>query len=168
MAHILIDGYNILASSNFAGRDELLHALKVYQKASDHKLSIVFDGTQGGTRDGDEYTDGGIKIIFSPITVTADDVIEEMLESKESSGWVVVSSDRRIQKAAAKASAQFMYAHEFVRKLSSQGSSRKAQTLAPWDEGREDDSIYGQKPKKGPARRLSKKEKKRRKKMDKL
>ena len=103
MSKVLIDGYNVLTASDFRDRDDLLLALSKYTKSKRLKITIVFDGTHAGTGSGENTRSGGVDIIFSPLTVTADEVIEELLSRPQGGEWIVVSSDRRVQKAAVKA-----------------------------------------------------------------
>ena len=136
MSHILIDGYNLLAQSDFKDRDELLKQLKRYQKSHGHKITIFFDGTHRGSGTGDKYMEEYVEVIFSPLTVTADDMIEEFLETKAKSNMVVVSSDHRIQKAASAKRLSHLEAKEFCFKLKYNSSATSNSRALPWMEGR--------------------------------
>lgn len=159
MAKVIIDGYNLLALSGHKNRDALILHLSTYQKNTGHKVTVVFDGTHQGTGFGSHTFEAGVEIYFSPLTVTADDFIEELLEKKEYAGVVVVSSDRKVQGYAKKAHCTSVESFEFSKKLST--SSRNLQTDLYG--GEKDETIYKQKQKKGPSKKLSKKEKKRQK-----
>ena len=152
MTHILIDGYNFLPATDFSGRDPLVAALALYRKTRGHEITVVFDGTHQGTGSGDRSFSSGIEVIFSPITVTADEVIESMLPRMEPSSTLVVSSDRRIQDAARRAGATFVSSQEFARRLNAPPSP----IINDADPG-------PSKPKRGNPRKLSKEERKRRK-----
>jgi len=167
MARILIDGYNLLAVTGHPDRDRLVRDLSQYQKAKGHQVTIVFDGTHGGRRDGDRFHSGGVEIIFSPLTVTADDTIEEMLMSTSMSGSVVVSSDRKVQSAAHRANATSVSSQEFASRLRSIATAVITQQTPPWLEGRTEDDRAPQM-KKGAAKRRSKQERKRKKVMERL
>src|SRR5262249_11632869 len=117
MAKLLIDGYNLLAETDLPNREALLRKLADYQDERGHEITIIFDGTKGGTLHGDQYLAGKVRVRFTPITVSADDEIEELLEQSNSNQWVVVSSDRRIQSAARQARANFLSSADFVTKL---------------------------------------------------
>jgi predicted RNA-binding protein with PIN domain len=137
MSHIIIDGYNLLAQSSYQSREELLKELKAFQKAGSHQVTVFFDGTHQGTGTGDKYMEEYIEIIFSPLTVTADEMIEEFLETNYKSNMVIVSSDRRIQKAAIAKRLSFLESKEFLFKLKYiSPSGKKTSMEKPWMEGR--------------------------------
>lgn len=140
MARILIDGYNLLAVSGHKGRDALLDDLARFRKARGHEIRIVFDGTHGGQGDLNRDYHGGVEIYYTPLTVTADDVIEEILEGPGASQWLVVSSDRRIQSAARKARATFVKSDEFSARMRHVPEPREEREAPPWMEGRDEDS----------------------------
>ncbi|HLG18268.1 MAG TPA: NYN domain-containing protein [Bdellovibrionota bacterium] len=153
MTRILIDGYNLLAVTGHPDREALIRSLVEYRTVKGHQITIVFDGTHGGTGHGDHFQTGGIEVIFSPLTVSADDTIEKMLEKPDASNWIVVSSDRRIQSAADRAHASPISLQEFAGKLR-QGSSPASSTVPPWLEGRTDEGPRNEN--KGASSRLSK------------
>ena len=168
MARILIDGYNLMAVTGHDDREALLRALGRFRKAKSHKITIVFDGTHGGTFGGDRYHTEGVEVLFSPITVQADDTIEEMLASSKGAGFLVVSSDRRIQSAAQRSGATPVSSEEFAKKLGG-ASSVSYSDVPPWMEGRLDDEDDNPKPKKkGPSQKLSKEARRRKQRMNKL
>jgi predicted RNA-binding protein with PIN domain len=168
MSHLLIDGYNLLAQSDYPSRDDLLKHLKKYQKSQGHKITIFFDGTHQGTGMGDKYMEEYVEIIFSPLTVTADDMIEEFLETRAKSNMVIVSSDRRIQKAATAKKLSFLESKEFLYKLKNAPSGGSGRAL-PWMEGRtteEEDDRPARKG--GNPRKKSKKDRQKQRTMKKL
>lgn len=173
MSHVVIDGYNLLAQSDYSSREELLKDLKHYQKSQNHQVTIFFDGTHQGTGTGDKFHEEYVEIIFTPLTVTADDMIEEYIEAKHHSSMIIVSSDRRIQKAATAKKLSFLESQEFLSRLkfSITMSNRKTQS-APWMEGRtteeEDYSGRSTTKKRGNAHKKSKLERKKQKVFKKL
>lgn len=172
MSHVVIDGYNLLAQSNYSSRDLLLKDLKIYQKNSDHQVTIFFDGTHQGTGTGDKYHEEYVEIIFSPLTVTADEMIEEYVEKNHHSGMIIVSSDKRIQKAATSKKLSFLESQEFLSRLkfSTTMMNKKTQSV-PWMEGRttEEEDYSGRSTKKrGNAHKKSKQERKKQKAFKKL
>lgn len=169
MSHVLIDGYNLLAQSNFSSREELLSQLKNYTKSNNHKITIFFDGTHQGTGTGDKYYEEYIEIIFSPLTVTADDMMEEYIEKHHQPNVIVVSSDRRIQKAATAKRLAYLESKEFLFKLKYVPSTAQTKAMSmPWMEGRTTDEEHPRKPKKGNAQKKSKKERQKKRSTKKL
>jgi predicted RNA-binding protein with PIN domain len=164
MSHLLIDGYNVLAASSYKSREDLLAQLRVYKKVHDHEITIFFDGTHQGTGHGDKYIEGNVEIIFSPLTVTADEMMEEYLDDRFTSNMIVVSSDRRIQKAAIAKKLPYLEAKEFLFKMKYIPTSGKRVALqTPWLEGRtteEESPSRSASRKKGNPQKKSKKDRK--------
>ncbi|MFH1263328.1 MAG: NYN domain-containing protein [Pseudomonadota bacterium] len=155
MAHVVIDGYNLLPATTYRDREALIAALARYRKLKNHEVTVVFDGGKGGTRTGDRSFSSGIEVVYSPITVTADTVIEEMLPDFEGSSTIVVSSDWRIQTAAKREKMVFLESREFARRLTEAAKLPLGTAPPPWMEGREDDDKVAT-AKKCPGRKLSK------------
>jgi predicted RNA-binding protein with PIN domain len=149
MSHLLIDGYNLLAQSNYQNRDELLKELKKFQHSLNHKITIFFDGTHQGTNTGDKYMEEYVEVIFSPLMVTADEMIEEFLEKKHQSNMIVVSSDKRIQSAAKAKKVSFLESKEFLFKLKYVPAVGKITPTVPWMEGRTTEELGHRPVKKG-------------------
>lgn len=168
MAWIIIDGYNLLPTTGLKNRDLLIEALRKYKKTRNHRLTVVFDGTHQGTGFGDHYHDTGIEIIFTPLTITADDHIESLLNeaSKKAivSGTIVVSTDRRIQKAASRVRASFVNSGAFATTMLSAGEPN-FQARQDADDRAESGAP---KEKKGNPRKLSKKDRAKRRAFKKL
>ncbi len=160
----MIDGYNLLAVTGHKGRDEFLSALSKYRKQKGHDVTVVFDGTHKGTRWGDQFGTAGIHVIFSPITVTADDTMEELLEEQKGSSYVVVSSDREVQRAAQRFGHTFVFSQEFAKRLDfSEAIASSKEDPPPWMEGREEEARPTTKKKGG--KKLPKKERQRRRRL---
>ena len=72
---IIIDGYNLIRRSAFlaeldrqdleAGREELLQELSPYQTFRRHRITVVFDGREGGYPIERREKRGGLLVIFS-------------------------------------------------------------------------------------------------------
>lgn len=168
MARVLIDGYNLLTASPYPDRESILLALSAYAKAKHLDITIIFDGTHDGTGLGERTRIGGVNVWYTPLTVTADDEIEDVLEKPNAGSWIVVSSDRRIQKAALRAHATYVESQEFLGRLG-QAPHKTAHTeTAPWMEGREEEYTASKTHKPKGRRKLSKTERKRRERMKKL
>ena len=125
MQEILIDGYNLLYSTDIVSdnqadletqRDELLRKLQNFAVKKRSKIIVVFDAK--------EKIHGGkihlsfVKVIFSPPGKLADDVIRSMIrKSKKPQNLVVVSSDNEIRRTARDHSATSVTSQEFANQL---------------------------------------------------
>jgi predicted RNA-binding protein with PIN domain len=168
MARILIDGYNLLPATALKDRDRLIARLGRYQKEKGHRITIVFDGTKGGTGTGDRYHEAGVEVVFTALTVTADDLIEELLRRSDASRFIVVSSDRRIQSAAKRARAAFLGSDEFARRMVQTGRADSGLKTPPWLEGRDEATDPDRRIKKGSPKKLPKDERARRRRTEKV
>lgn len=102
MSKILIDGYNLIGIYHKdikKARENLIQNLINYSKQKKHDITLVFDGYKEGP--GKETTEirGGIRIIYSGAGEKADDVIKRILKN-DKTFWIVITSDRDIEKAA--------------------------------------------------------------------
>lgn len=168
--HIIIDGYNLIRQSPTlsmidlqdlqSGREALIDTLAAYRKVKGHRITVVFDGTaavgMGSARDRRK----GIEIRFSRSGETADAVIKNMA-SREREKAVVVSSDQEVAAFAHSAGAGTIGSREFEGRLQPGGPA------VPAFEG-EDDGWVPTTRKKGPRRRLPKKDRRRRERIKKL
>lgn len=102
MAKIIIDGYNLIGTAHRdlkKARTMLIERLIEYRKTRGHNIVLVFDGYKEGTGKEKAEILGGIKIIYSGIGEKADDVIKRILKT-EKAFWIVISSDKEIEKFA--------------------------------------------------------------------
>jgi predicted RNA-binding protein with PIN domain len=167
--HLIVDGYNLIRQSPRlqlldamdlqAGREALLELLAHYRSRSHHQITVVFDGWQRGDLKESRDRHQGILIVYSRRGERADEVIKRLL-ARERERALVVSSDREIQDAAEQVRATWINAGEFESSY-----LPGAETGEP----EEDDSeaTRGTR-KKGPARRLSKRQRQRRQRLKKL
>jgi predicted RNA-binding protein with PIN domain len=168
--HLIIDGYNLIRQSPElqgmeaggleAGREALLSRLAAYrQSRSPGKITVVFDGWQGGglTESRDRYR--GIIIVYSRRGERADEVIKRLL-AQERERAVVVSSDREIQTWAAQVGAAWVAAASFETLY-----LNHPEGAAP-DEADKPGAARARK--KGPARRLPKQQRRRQQRLKKL
>ena len=170
--HIIIDGYNLIRQSNQLsaidlqdiqlGRDALVDMLAAYKKIKAHRITVVFDGTRASLLSLQRDRQKGITIVFSHIGESADTVIKQMAR-REGQKVLVVSSDLDIVHTVEARGAATISSEDFENKL----------TLSQYAGGMEidRDAYDGWKPttkKKGPSRRLSKKQRKTRTKIRKL
>jgi uncharacterized protein len=168
MARVVIDGYNLLPATTFRDREKLVAALADYRKLKGHDVTIVFDGTHDGTGTGDRSFASGVEVIYSALTVTADDVIEGLLPRLDANTTIVVSSDRRIQNAARRSGMVSLTSSEFARRLRETTSRGVQNDVPPWLEGRSDDEPERPKEKRGSSRKLSKEERRKKRSIGKL
>lgn len=159
--HLIIDGYNLIRQSPWlapleaedleAGREALVRCLAEYRRRrSTHQITLVFDGWRGGGPWESRDLRQGVMVIYSRRGERADEVIKRLL-TREGSRSVLVSSDRELQRVADRAGGIWISASEF-----------EARYLRPPLTAEEPDSDQDSEPrrqaKKGPARRLSKRQ----------
>ena len=169
--HLIIDGYNLIRQSPWLslldardleeGREALLRTLADYrQSRPQHKITVVFDGWQGGGLRESRDVRRGVGVVYSRRGERADEVIKRLL-AREGRRAVMVSSDRELQDFADRKGATWVAAGEF-----------EAQYLSPAEAnlaGEEEDTATPRRgAKKGPARRLKKSLRQKRQRLRKL
>src|SRR5262245_56441916 len=161
---IIIDGYNVIGSdSGLTGnlehrRNLLVQRLARYRKNKGHDITVVFDGWRSGSIDEVQQKGDGICIVYSSWGRKAESVIVG-LARKQGAGCGDVTWDREVRSAVERFGAVALYAGEFVEMLGKRGK--------PFDD-QEPDYSQRRTPKSGNPRRLSKKERRRRAKLNKL
>ncbi len=167
--HLIVDGYNVIrqvprlqamdARDLEAGRLALLEALAAYRQIRPaHKVTVIFDGWQGGGLQESRDRYRGLTVVYSRRGEQADEVIKRLL-NREGQRAVVVSSDRELQTFARAVGAAWVAAAQFARQyLEGAGDS-------PADDEADHSAASD---KKGPARRLPKQERRRRQRLRKL
>ena len=159
---IIIDGYNLIRkfpplsrveAQNFSrGREVLLEWLTEYRRQKPHPITVVFDGVRGGGFSEERDFFKGIKVLYSQIGQTADDIIKRLV-SKAPGNLLVVTSDVELGFFCRARSAGWIPSEEFAHRI-----QKKSQ-----GQGREDDDheAIDNRPgkKKGLARRPSKQKK---------
>lgn len=100
MSNLLIDGYNLIGIFHRdlkRARENLIARLIEFRKQKGHHITLVFDGYKNGF--GTERVEiiGGVRVIYSGAGERADDVIKRILQ-KERKFWIVVTSDREIER----------------------------------------------------------------------
>ncbi|MEW6673018.1 MAG: NYN domain-containing protein [Thermodesulfobacteriota bacterium] len=170
--HIIIDGYNLIRHSPRLkrldhqdiqfGRQALIEELALYRKTKHHRITVVFDGANAP--EFTQYQDRlkGIDIQFSRAGESADTLIKRMA-AREKEKALVVSSDRDIAGFAMSQGAAVIDSLDFGKKL-------RHTALDPdgASDILEDKSWNPSTKKKGPSRRLSKRERKNKMKVRKL
>ncbi|MGD2096780.1 MAG: NYN domain-containing protein [Desulfobacterales bacterium] len=170
--HIIIDGYNLIRQSAslsrlderdiLLGREALVDKLAAYRRIKHHPITVVFDGQNSPAFSQHRRRQKGIGIRFSPKGTSADEVIKRMA-SDEREKALIVSSDRDIIDYAVACGAATISAQRFETKIEMAGHSDRL------DDDTEDNRGWTPTTKKkGPARRLSKKQRRNRIKIKKL
>ena len=168
--HLIIDGYNLLHVNRSLirlnaiqlqwERDRLIDQLSAYQKLKPCGITVVFDGWQGGWNTEKRERKKGIELIYSKLGEKADEVIKRLVKGK-GSGAIVITSDRDVSRFAERMEVAVIPSEQFREKL--EVSADKFEEI--FEEGEEEGK--GLK-KKGPSRRLSKREKRARAALKKL
>lgn len=119
MAHILIDGYNLIGTAHGnleEARKELIEALQQYAVIKKHDITVVFDGWKSGRKDQTRTRQAHVTVIYSRLGETADVAIRKMLKP-DAKPWIVVSSDKEIYNFAARKDFAVVTSGEFEDKL---------------------------------------------------
>jgi len=162
--HIIVDGYNLIRQSDTfrqserknleEGRNALIRSLAGYRKLRGHRITVVFDGWEGGSPIEERDLAGGVEIIYSRLGEKADEVIKRML-AKGDEEILVVTSDREIATFAVRRGKSAIASAAFDERLERiTAGSLPAESNGEEDTD-EDDDRPGMK-RKGPSRRLSK------------
>lgn len=170
--HIIIDGYNLIRQSSSLsrldrqdiqlGREALVDLLVKYKRAKHHKITVVFDGTNALSFSGQRDYINGIEIKFSRSGESADTVIKK-IAAVEKEKALVVSSDRDVVDSSFLSGAAVIGSDEFEQKLEMAAYSDGFNA-----DGKDEQGWIPTTKKKGPKRRLSKKKRRNRAKINKL
>lgn len=146
--HLLIDGYNLIkASQLFQGRGDTLErarsrlqqALAAYGRRADKHITLYYDGT--GESPNTASTSGPrVTIEFSRYPQQADDLIAQAVEKKHGAKWLrVISSDRAVQRCAARHKIRSTCAEDFIDELTEPVQAPSEPTPATDRDGTEAD-----------------------------
>ncbi len=164
MAHLIIDGYNLLGARGQIGRaaggdaestrERLLLELAAYRQRKMHPITVVFDGWQEGL--GAEHREhrSGIEVVYSRRGERADQVIQR-LAAEFGRDCAVVSSDREVADFAKAQGAFVIGAMEFEARLRAAPLAAPRPGLKPADQA-DPDLPRGPREKKGNPRKLPK------------
>lgn len=160
--HIIIDGYNLIRQSDSLytldrrdiqlGRKSLLDTLAAYKRIKHHKITVVFDGSNAPNFSQRKDQMKGIKIKFSRSGESADTVIKRMV-ARERERALVVSSDLDVVNFATSKGAATISSPEFEEKI-----AMSSHMDTEWIENEDSSGWIPTTKKKGPSRRLSKKQ----------
>ncbi len=168
MAHILIDGYNLIAkmegiSGNLEPqRERFIRRLSEYRAQKGHSITVVFDGEKGGWITESHERTLGINITFSRLGEKADDIIKRMVKEHDEE-YTVITSDKEVASFAESSGHTAIPSEEFIPKL--QLDSRIGPEIDK-DEDIEQQTLTTRK--KGNPRKLSKAARRRKQRLDRL
>jgi predicted RNA-binding protein with PIN domain len=164
---LIIDGYNLIrqsrslrrldAQSLEQGREALLERLAQYKKVRDHPITVVFDGWGGFEPSSTRTEHKGIQVVFTARGQTADEWIHGRVG--EVQYGAVVTSDREIGRSAERAGLVAIPSRTFEHRMEAALANETDGEMTDEEEWEEEGAVQAKR--KGPARRLSKKEKKR-------
>lgn len=170
--HIIIDGYNLIRQSQRLsaldrqelqlGREALLDMLAAYKQKSPHKITVVFDGACAPDCLLPAERPKGIEVTYSHQGESADSVIKQLAARKKEKA-LVVSSDRDIVVFVSGKGAATISSPEFEDKMA-EAIHGDTDLSGAEDEGGWTPTTR----KKGPGRRLPKKERRNMRKIKKL
>lgn len=160
---IIIDGYNLIRLyeplarvelRDFSqGREKLLHWLAEYRRTKPLPMTVVFDGGQGGRFSEEHDLYKGIKITYSPLGETADDIIKRLVR-KNPAQSMVVSSDLELVTYCRSQGAGAMGSLEFASRVNAKLEGSESFAVPDKDE----ETLTPRK-KKGVSHRISKRKK---------
>jgi predicted RNA-binding protein with PIN domain len=156
--HLIIDGYNLIRQSPHLssielqdfqkGREALIGNLARYKTLKGHPITVIFDGWKGGDCKESHDRVNGIRVIYSRLGETADEVIKRIVR-EEGGRAVVITADSDIASFAVKENAAVISPHEFEEKMA------EALYCATKGLESEDDDYNSTTKRKGAARRPS-------------
>lgn len=153
--HIIIDGYNLIGISHKdieKAREGLIDLLISYKNIKNHDITVVFDAYKQGDKYEHTFYRGLVRIIYTRLGQTADDVIKRMI-SEVRREWVIITSDRDVIKYVWSMNSIPVSSEVFYDILQRTPNNASAD-IKDMDEIDENDNIKHQK---GSAYRLSKK-----------
>ena len=173
--HVVVDGYNLIRQSATLsaqeelslelGRDALLERLRQYKRVRSHRITVVFDAANKPYVAEERSQQKGIRIIYSGQGETADTVIKRICRN-EGEKVLVVTTDRELASYAERRGSVAIDSEEFELRMD-MALYVDAKGVEEEDEEEKWHPDKGTR-KKGPAKRLSKKERRRRDKWQKV
>lgn len=162
--HIIIDGYNLIRQCRRLkeidlqdiqlGRHKLIEELAAYKKKKRHRITVIFDGANAPDFSQQKDRINGIDIQFSRKGDSADSIIKKMAV-REKEKALIVSSDRDIVGFAMSQGAAIISSLHFADRI-----GQAAGIADDGFPGFEAEGWNASTKKKGPSRRLSKRERK--------
>ena len=143
-------------------REALVDALAAYKRLKGHKITIVFDGSNAPLDTQNQDRQKGINITFSRKAELADEVIKRMA-ARDKHKALVVSSDREVVEFASQQGAATISSPTFEQKVAMAHLADVTDDAVMENEG-----WVPTTKKKGPRKRLSKRQRRNRTKIRKL
>lgn len=162
---LVIDGYNLLGSRGglwgdvAAKRDRLIAELSGYARIKGHAIVVVFDGSDAAP-DGPALPVSGVRVLFSR-GERADDVVIRLSAGLGARG-TIVSSDREVRDKCRPHGGVILGVQEFERRLAGALDGPAS------PEDADPDAPHGSAAKRGNPFRLSKVERKKRRRLERL
>ena len=157
--HLIIDGYNLLHMVRSLPqlnsielqreRDRLIDQLSSYRQLKGCEITVVFDGWQGGRDTERREMRKGIELVFSKLGEKADEVIKRLSKEK-GAGAIVITSDREVSRYAERMAVPVISSDRF--------KERMEIPAVKIEKGVEQDEEERGLKRRGPSRKLSKKE----------
>jgi len=173
--HVVIDGYNLIRQSPALsaqeelslelGRDALLERLRQYKRVRSHRITVVFDAANKPNLAEERSQQKGIRIIYSRQGETADTVIKRICRN-QGEKVLLVTADRELASYAEARGSVAIDSEDFEARME-MALYLDAKGV---EEENEEERWHPHKGtrKKGPAKRLSKRARRRRQKRRKL
>jgi predicted RNA-binding protein with PIN domain len=142
-ARFIIDGYNLLYAMGLLGdrtgphglekaRSALLGLLHGSLSGDTAVVTVVFDSASAAPGSTTEDSFRGIRVLFAPGKLEADDVIEGLIRKSSTPKTLhVVSNDHRVQRAARGRGCQVRDCEDFLAWLERQRNQKSAQGTEP-------------------------------------
>lgn len=169
---IVIDGYNVIGSRGglwgdvAARREAFIAELSRYARARGHAVTVVFDGADAGLADRSLPT-AGVRVLFSK-GERADDVVIRLSAGLGARG-TIVSSDREVRDKCRSHGGVVLGVKEFERRLVEALESGAGPVAGGFDDkDGEGETVRPSGGKRGNPFRLSKAERRKRKRLERL
>jgi predicted RNA-binding protein with PIN domain len=121
-AHLIVDGYNVTKNGwqslpLESQRARLLRELAPLAARSRAEVTVVFDGAELSSRPVTS-SPRGVRLLFSPPGVTADEIVRDLAQAEPAGRpVVVVSSDKQVRRWAVEAAARSLPAQALLNLL---------------------------------------------------
>ncbi|MFH1825244.1 MAG: NYN domain-containing protein [Candidatus Firestonebacteria bacterium] len=125
---LIIDGYNVIKSTKFLDdfkfnelknqREKFIFLMGNYRFKTNHKITIVFDGSKSSQEFVNKENVNGLEVIYSKSGQIADELIKNIVEnSTNPKDILVVSSDKSVSHYARMLGASTSNSEELYSKL---------------------------------------------------